>query len=527
MALIERYRELGIASILAHRATIDPQRPFLLHDTRRVTFGELDSEAEALAAAFHNLGIEAGDRIALILPFCPEFVASMLAAAKLGATIVPLDPLLTPSELHYMLRHSEAVAAVTIETFHGIQYLEMFEDILVQLPELKYLVTVGEEELWYDDRIFQYEDMVSAGKGRDYPPRANVSNTDVFALLYTSGTTGKPKGVMVTDQNLVVASGGTVERLGLTRDDRVAGVASLAHVFGLGPGVVGSLVAGSSLILASDLDAERALDLIEAHRVTVEYATPTLLAMQVRGQVERPRDLTSLRAIMVGGGPVREELAAEAEELMGASVLLAYSLTEAGSTVTCGQVDDSSVRRHFTVGRPVEGVEIRILDEGQVLPVESVGEVAVRGSTLMKAYYRQPKETAGRVGPDGFFLTGDLGMVDEEGYLHLVGRRYDVIIHTGSNVYPREVEDRLHAHPAVQEAVVVGIPDDVLGEATCACLVLEEGAMVNVTEIRDWCRASLAEQKVPDLVRFLDSLERSASGEIRRAEVRRAILADD
>ena len=223
MALIERYQELGIASILAHRATIDPQRTFLLHDSRRVTFGELDQEAEALAAAFHNLGIEAGDRIALILPSCPEFVASMMAAAKLGATIVPLDPLLTEAELQYMLRHSEAVAAVTIETFRGVQYLEMFEDILLQLPDLRYLVTVGEEDLWYDDRIFQYEDMVSAGKGRDFPSRPQGELDDVFAILYTSGTTGKPKGVMVTDRNLVIASGGTAERLGLTQEDRVAG----------------------------------------------------------------------------------------------------------------------------------------------------------------------------------------------------------------------------------------------------------------------------------------------------------------
>ena len=248
--------------------------------------------------------------------------------------------------------------------------------------------------------------------------------------------------------------------------------------------------------------------------------------MQVRGQAQSARDLSSLRAVVVAGGPVREELATEAETSMSASVLLAYSLTEAGSTVSCGRIDDSVARRHFTVGKPIPGVEVRIMEGGEVLPVESVGEVALKGRTLMAAYYRQPKETAGRVDSDGFFLTGDLGMLDEEGYLHLVGRRYDVIIRTGSNVYPREVEDCLHAHPAVQEAVLVGIPDDLLGEATCACLVLEEGAIVNATEIRDWCRASLAEQKVPDLVRFLDSLERSASGEIRRMEVRRAILAE-
>jgi len=207
----------SLAGVLAQRATRDPERVFLLSPQGRMTFGEADSQAEALAAAFHGLGVEAGDRIALLLPPCPEFVVATFAAAKLGAVIVPLNPRLPGPELQYLLRHSEAVAAVTIEGFEGIDYLELFEALFPQLPELQYLVTVGEEDLWYDDRIFQYEDLLSSGQGRDYAPgeASGAPVDEVFGLLYTSGTTGKPKGVLLTHANLVQVAQAAAERLGV------------------------------------------------------------------------------------------------------------------------------------------------------------------------------------------------------------------------------------------------------------------------------------------------------------------------
>jgi acyl-CoA synthetase (AMP-forming)/AMP-acid ligase II len=189
--------------------------------------------------------------------------------------------------------------------------------------------------------------------------------------------------------------------------------------------------------------------------------------------------------------------------------------------------DDPPEKRLHTVGRPLPGVEVRILDNGGApLPVESVGEIALRGPGLMRGYYRQPQETRRAKREDGFLLTGDLGMLDEEGYLHLVGRRREVIIRDGFSVYPREVEYRLQAHPAVREAAVVGVPDDVLGEAICACIVPIEGAIVTGPEIKDWCRVALADYKVPDLVRFLDDFPRTGTGKPRRVELARIIRAD-
>jgi fatty-acyl-CoA synthase len=207
---------------------------------------------------------------------------------------------------------------------------------------------------------------------------------------------------------------------------------------------------------------------------------------------------------------------------------VAYGLTETGSTVTITRAEDPRGKQLATVGRPLDGVELKVLDlDGSELPVESVGEIAVRGPGVMQGYYRQPGETAHAFTEDHFFLTGDLGMVDDEGYLHILGRRKEMIIRGGYNVYPREVEDRLHAHPAILDVAVVGLPDEVLGELTCACIVPVEGAIITGDEIKEFCREVIAEYKIPDLVRFLDEFPMTGSGKVRRVELARIINAEE
>jgi len=527
MALTERYSGFTVASALAHRATTDPERDFLIFRDDALTYGQIESKAEALAAALNHLGIERGDRVALLLPAWPEFVVSMFAAAKLGAVIVPLNPRLTTPEMQYMLRHSEAAAAVTVENYHGVDYLELFEDLLVQLPELQYLVTVGEEDLWYDDRIFQFEDLVSAGQGRDFvAPEADVEG-DLFAILYTSGTTGKPKGVGVTHRNVLHTAAATVDAIGLRAEDRVIGVSGLFHVFGMGPGILGSLLSGAALVLQDEFDAGATLDLVAQHAVTVQYGIPTLFVTELHEQARAPRDVSSLRLGVAAGAPVSDDLVREVQRRLCPLLLVAYSLTETSSTVCITRPGDPPEKRRFTVGRPIHGTSVRVIEaDGTELPIESVGELAVKGPGVMRGYYRQPLETSSSFDEDGFLLTGDLGIVDEEGFVHLVGRRKEVIIRSGFNVYPREVEDRLQAHPAVREASVVGVPDEILGEAICACIVPIEGAIVTGHEIKDWCRVTLAEYKVPDLVRFLDEFPLTGTGKVRRIELARVIQAD-
>ncbi len=522
MALSER----TVSQLLSHRAATDPERPFLLWKDRRLTFREVESDAEALAAALANLGIEAGDRVAVILPTCPEFVVATFALAKLGAVVVPLDPRLTQPELHYMLRHSEAVCAVTIETWYEVDYLQLFENLIPLLPELQYLVTVGKEDLWYDDRIFQFEDLVSAGRGREYRNAATDPDDEVFALLYTSGTTGKPKGVELTHRNLVFAATATADGAGLTEEDRVIGVTAFHHVFGLGPGILGCAASGATLILQEEYEAGGTLDLIEKHRATIHFGVPTLFVAELAEQQRDPREISSLRLGVVAGAPMGDGLLRDIQSFLCPALLTAYSLTETASTAAMTRPSDPEEKRRQTVGRLVPGMELRVLErDGSILPVESLGELAVRGPGVMKGYYRQPKGTAAATTPDGFFLTGDLGMLDEEGFLHLVGRSKEVIIRSGFNIYPQELEDRLNAHPAVQSAVVVGVRDELLGEAIAAAIVPVEGAIVNGEELRAWCRRTLADHKIPDSVHFLDAFPLTGTGKVRRVELARLLEA--
>ena len=521
-----RSPDLTLPAALASRATTDPEDVFLIHGDESVTFGQLETRAEALAASLHGLGIEPGDRVAVVMPSWPEFVISMFAVAKLGGVLVPLNPRLTADDLRYTLRHSEAVVAITAETLGDVDFLQLFEELLVQLPDLQYLITVGKEDLWYDDRVFQFEDLLSAGGGRDYSATSPPSAGELFAIVYTAGTTGKPKGVELTHANLLQVAGSTADALGLRPDDRVVGIMALFHVFGLGPGILGSLLSGAALVLQDEFGPAGALDLVERHRATVHYGVPTLFVSELREQTKAPRDLDSLRRGLVAGAPVSDELVKAVQEKICPEFLIAYSLTETSSTVCVTIPDDPQSKRIFTVGRPLEGNVVRIVDpDGAELPVESVGEIAVSGPGVMRGYYRQPRETSDSLDQDGYFRTGDLGMEDEEGFIHLVGRKKEVIIRSGSNVYPREVEDRLQSHPAIREAMVAGVPDELLGEAICACVLPEEGAIVTGPEIQDWCSVTLAAYKVPDVVQFMDEFPLTGTGRVQRGELSRLIRA--
>jgi fatty-acyl-CoA synthase len=522
VTIAERSRGLSLSHALSHRATSDPEGRFLLSEGGWITFGEADMQAEALAASMANFGIEAGDRVAIVLPECAEFAISVFALAKIRAVAVPLDPRLTGMELRYTLRHSGASCAIAVETFHGADYLQLFEEFLPVLPELHYLITVGEEDLWYDDRVFQFEDLVLAGTGRDYEMSAPGDADDLFAIVYTTGPSGKTKGVELTHANLIYAASATADAVGLVPGDLVVGVTALSHVFGLGPGLLGSVLAGSALALHPEFDPAESLDLIERHRATVHYGVPTVFASELREQRVNPRDLSSLRIGLVAGAPMPEALFREVEEKVCPLLIAAYSLTETSSTVAISRADDPMEKRRFTVGRPVEGTYVKVLDEtGAELPVESLGELAVRGPGVMKGYYRQPKETAACLGEDRFFHTGDLGIIDEDGFIHLVGRRKGVILRGGSNVYPREIEERIHAHPAVEEVAVVGIQDAILGEAVYASVVPVEGAIFSEEELRDWCRGTLADYKIPDVIHFLEELPMTGTGKVRRVDVAR------
>lgn len=514
------------AAVLTAAAAADPGRPFLLSGDGMMTYARVESQARDLAASLHHLGIERGERLAVLLPACPEFVVAVFAAARLGIVVVPLNPRLPPLEVRYRLRHSQAVAAVTPEMFEGIDYLQFAEDVLEELPELGYVITVGEEDLWYDDQIYQFEDLVSAGRGKKCP-RPDVAPDDLFALLYTAGTTGKPKGVELTHGNLAVPARQTVAELSVTSTDRVIGASDIFHAFALGPAILGTASTGASIVLQESFDGDEALDLIERHGVTVHYGVPTHFLTELYAQRRMPRDLSSLRGGIVTGGPIGDPALRHVREELCPNLQVAYSLTEAGSVLSMTRAEDPPEKQRFTVGQPLSDVSVRVCDgDGSVLPVESLGEIRVRGPGVMRGYYRQPDNTRRHFDADRFLHTGDMGIVDEDGYLHLVGRQGDVIIKAGFDVYPREVENRIATHPAVRDVVVVGLPDELLGEAVCACVHMIEGAMVSAEDLRAWCRPSLATYKVPDRVHFFDEFPATAAGKVGRGELARLLRAE-
>jgi len=499
---------------------------FLSFRDTRWTYGHIASQSRALAVGLRNLGVEPGDRVAIVLPNWPEFVLSALAASELGATIVPLNPGYAARELQFMLRNSEATVAITAENYGGVDYLQLFETLLIDLPDLQYLVTVGEEDLWYDDRIFQFEDIVSSGRGRELGP-ADVDAADPFAILYTPGTTGAPKGVVLSHDNVVLTARATAEALGIAEETVLCSV-PLYHIFGLSAVLLTTIASGSSLILQESFDAAEALDLIEEHGVTVVHGVPTMFVMLLRALDARPRELTTPRTGIIAGAPVGEELARDVRERLVPDLEIAYGLSETSPTVSITRASDPAAKRVQTVGKPIPGVEVVIRDkEGAPLPTESVGELAVRGFNVMQGYFRQPAQTRRVLAEDGFLLTGDLAMIDAEGYLHIVGRSSDVIIRGGYNVHPREIETVLRSHPAVEDAAVFGIPNEVLGELVCACVLPVEGALITAEELSDHCNEAVADYKRPDLLRLVEAFPDSTDERARRVELARIVRANE
>jgi fatty-acyl-CoA synthase len=509
--------------VLAARTGEHPERTVLVADGRALTYAQVNAKAAALAAALAELGIGASDRIAIVMPNWPEWVISLLAASKLGATVVPVNPRLSYHELKYQLRHAEVSAVVALERHHGVDYLQMFEDMIAELPDLLYLITVGGEELWYDDRIFQFEDLVSSGAGRDIPAVV-VDDAHDLALMYTSGTMGKPKGVRLSHRAIVETAQHTGELLEMEPADRVLAAVPFFTLFGLGV-LIETLAAGATLVLQDEFDAVRAVALLQQERVTVMHGVPTMYQLIMRAPNFDAAAFPRLRTGIVAGA-VSEELVRRIRRWC--NVQLSYGLTETGPTMTMTRFGDPAEKRLTTVGRALPGVEIKAVDvvTGALHGPEAVGELAVRGPNVMQGYVRMPTETARSFSPEGFFLTGDLGIIDEEGYVRIVGRRRETIVRGGFRIYPREVEDQLRAHPAVDDVCVIGIPHDILGELVCACVVPVEGAVITGGELKAFARDTVAEYKFPDLVRFFDAFPMTGSGKVRRRELERMVALD-
>jgi fatty-acyl-CoA synthase len=510
-----------LAARFAELAKRQPDREFLVFGDRRMTYGQTERIARALARALADRGLRPGDRIALLLPNRPEWVVALLAAAALDAAVVPLDPALGAYELRYQLRHAEVRGVVTVETWQGTDLLERLDQFLPELPELRFVVAVGAEDRWLDDRMYRWADLVARTGTALVPHELADPARSPLAILYTSGTMGKPKGVTLTHRNVLEPARHTADALAHTADDRVLCAVPCFGIFGLHV-VVMTLLAGATLVLLDRFEAAEALAAIRGERVTLVHGVPTMfeLLMRAPGFDAQP---PACRSGIVAGSPVSPELADRIRRWC--DVQAAYGLTETGPTVSVTRFEDAPERRRTTAGRPIPDVEVRVVDmvTGALHGPEAVGELAVKGPGVMQGYFRMPGETQRAFTGEGHFLTGDLAILDEDGYVRIVGRRSELIIRGGHKIYPRELEDLLRTHPAVDDVCVVGAPHDILGELSVACVVPVEGAIITADELRAFCRDAVAEYKVPDLVRFFDTFPLTGSGKVKRRELTQVV----
>lgn len=481
---------------------------------RTTTWAELAGAVEALAGGLQSLGIGPGDRVAMILPNCPQFTIAYFAAARLGAIAVPINPLLAPPEVLHIVGDSGARAIVAVSPTAPLA-----QAAAAHCPELRHVIVSGEDR---PEGALDFAALLATGPATLPDPGAD---DDVAALVYTSGTTGRAKGAMLTHTNLLANARSSIEAISIVPGDSFLTVLPLFHSFGATVCMITPVLAGCASVMLPRFDALPALEAIEAERVTIFAGVPSMFAWLVGLKTDRHFDTSSLRLCVSGGAALPIEIVAPFEERYGAPLVEGYGPTEASPVVSCNRSRET--RKLGTVGPPLPGVEVTIQDDaGNVLPPGEVGEVCVRGPNVMKGYWRDPAATAEAMRGE-WLLTGDLGTLDEDGYLTIVDRKKDLIIVGGLNVYPREVEDVLRQLPEVREAAVVGAKSALQGERVHAFVELHEGQALDLDRAFAHCHERLARYKVPRTIEVIDALPRSATLKVLKRELRARLQGGD
>jgi long-chain acyl-CoA synthetase len=484
----------NLALSLAAAAKVRPQRPAITHGGEALTVGELWERSARAAALLAARGVGRGDRVAIQLPNVPAFADFYFGVLRLGAVVVPVNPLLRGAESAYTL--ADAGARVLI-AWHESEAPDAGPDPVEVIPIVEP----------FGGGVFDaYEPVVEEV--------LEVDPEETAVILYTSGTTGRPKGAELTHRNLGLNTRAVVDHIEMSADDVLLGTLPLFHSFGQTCTLNASIAVGARLALLTRFDAAAAVELIEREGVTILMGVPTMLA-GIAGAAAGP--LPGLRIAASGGAPLPREQAENFERVIGTPVLDTWGLSETSPAATLNRPGSMRVG---SVGRPIDGVEVQAMgDDNEPLPAGETGQLAIRGHNVMKGYWRRPEATAAAITPEGWFLTGDLGRVDEDGFVYVVGRSKDMIIRGGLNIYPREVEEVLHRHPAVSEAAVVGVPDERLGEDVGAAVVLVPGASAEPEELRDWMKQRVAPFKYPRRVWLMDDLPKGPTGKILKREI--------
>jgi long-chain acyl-CoA synthetase len=499
---------VDVAARLRRTAAERPDHPALVTDARSWTYGELHAEVDRATAVLQELGVDPGDRVALVLGTTPSFVVTACAVLRAGAAMVPLLPGLAPDELRHALADSGAVVAVV-----GPERAAEVSALRDELPALRHLLTVGVDAEGADRLEPRLE---AAGE-----PRFVERDADQLgALVYTSGTTGRPRGAMLTRGNLAANQDQSLAgRFEVGPDDVVLLVLPLAHIYSLNVGLGACITAGATMVLVERFEPAATLDAIERHGVTVLLGAPPMYVAWLEGGHLEGRRLPTVRLAVSGAAPLPVPVLLRFAEATGVIIEEGYGLTEAAPSVTSNSMAPEA--RPGSVGLPLPDVELRLVDDdGHDVELGDPGEVWVRGPNVFQGYWNDPEGTAAVLTDDGWLRTGDVGTRDEDGYLYLVDRKRDLVIVNGFNVYPREVERVLLEDERVAQAAAVGAPHPLTGETVVAYVVPRAGATVDVDALTGACRAKLARYKCPTRVEVVDELPHTATGKVRRGELR-------
>ena len=533
------HTDLAIGQYFERQVAASPDHDFVVYPDRdlRWTYAQFDERVDRLAKGLLAIGIGRGDHVGIWARNVPDWITFMFATAKIGAVLVTVNPVYKAHELAYVIKQSDMKALVIIDAFRDVDYVRIIRELVPQastqqrghltsdeFPMLKNLIYMGPEK---HRGFFNVPELLILGEhSPDSTLRAITADLhpdDIINMQYTSGTTGFPKGVMLTSRNILNNGFFIGEGQKFTGQDRVCLPVPLFHCFGCVLGVLAVLTHGATMVMVESFDPLLVLAAIQKERATAVYGVPTMFIAELAHPMFDMFDLTSLRTGIMAGSPCPVETMRQVIDRMHASEMtICYGLTEASPVFTQTNTDDTLERKCETVGRKHPEVEVRVVDPetGEDSALGVPGELLCRGYNIMKGYYKMPEATHKAIDTDGWLHSGDLGTVDEDGYYRITGRIKDMIIRGGENIYPREIEEFLYTMPGIEDAQVVGVPDAKYGEVVGAFVRKSAGADITESDVQEYARARMARYKAPKYVFFVDDLPMTASGKIQKFKLR-------
>ncbi|ASB88998.1 AMP-binding protein [Bacillus sonorensis] len=503
----------------------------------RYTYQQFDQLCRKAAKGLMALGIQKGEHIAIWASNRPEWLTVQFAAAKIGAVLVTVNTNYQLSELEYVLKQSDSTTLLFMDSYRGTSYTDILYELLPELrnskagelksdrlPFLKHIMLFGKNR---KPGMYLWEDLLekaSLTSEKELEERmASLNEHDVINMQYTSGTTGFPKGVMLTHYNLANNAVNIAECMNLTANDRMCIPVPFFHCFGCVLGNLACVTVGATMVPVQEFSPREVLKTVESERCTALHGVPTMFIAEMNDEDFASYNLSSLRTGIMAGSNCPTEVMKGVIEKMGISeITIAYGQTEASPVITQTRVHDSLKRRVETVGRALPHIEVKITDPDNNREVERgrQGELCTRGYHVMKGYYKNPQATAAAIDDEGFLHTGDLAVMDDDGYCRITGRLKDMIIRGGENIYPREIEEFLYQHPKILDVQVVGVPDETFGEEVSAWIKLKNGEHATAEEIREYCKGKIARYKIPRHVVFVDEFPMTASGKVQKFKLR-------